>query len=112
MTANQTLFAHIGMGTVVQKSRVMFITAPGSTTAQRYIEEAKKAKPSKYHNATLGHKFRSILVLDDGTVIMSTIKPMTLMKRLNDVEGADKEIEEEENEEIEIEGEEINDEDH
>lgn len=85
------------MGTVVQKDRVILITAPGTTTANRYVEEAKKAKPSKYHNATLGHKFRSILVMDDGTVIMSTIKPLTLMRRMNDVEGADKEIEAEEN---------------
>ena len=90
-------FAHIGMGTVVQKDRVILITAPGTTTANRYVEEAKKAKPSKYHNATLGHKFRSILVMDDGTVIMSTIKPLTLMRRMNDVEGADNEIEAEEN---------------
>lgn len=102
-------FAHIGMGTVVQKSRILFITAPGSTTAQRYIEEAKKAK--KYHNATLGHKFRSIIILDDGTVIMSTIKPMTLMKRMNSIPGYEEE--EEENNEVEEEGEEeINDEDH
>lgn len=88
-------FAHIGMGTIIQKSRILLITAPGTITAQRYIEIAKKA--NKYHNATLGHKFRSIIVLDEGTVIMSTIKPMTLMKRMNDVEGVDKEIEEEEN---------------
>lgn len=82
-------FAHIGMGTILQKSRIMLITAPSSTTAQRYIEVAKKQ--NKYHNATLGHKFRSIIVLDDGTVVMSTIKPMTLMKRLNNVYGMEEE---------------------
>ena len=92
-------FAHIGMGTVIQKERVMFITAPGSTTAQRYVEVAKKA--NKFHNATLGHKFRSIIVLDDGTVIMSTIKPMTLMKRMNGIMGLENETEEDEGEESE-----------
>lgn len=101
MIASQTLFAHIGMGTVIQKSRIILITAPGTTTAQRYVDDAKKNR--KYHNATLGHKFRSIIVMDDGTVIMSTIKPMTLMKRMNDVEGADKEIEAEEREDDEAE---------
>lgn len=90
-----TQFAHIGMGTVVQKSRIIFVTAPGSVTANRYIEVAKKH--NKFHSATLAHRQRSIIVMDDGTVIMSTIKPMTLMKRMNDVEGVDKEIEAEEN---------------
>lgn len=88
-------FAHIGMGTVIQKDRVILITSPGTITANRYVEIAKKQ--NKFHNATLGHRFRSVIVMDDGTVIISTIKPMTLMKRMNDVEGVDKEIEEEEN---------------
>ena len=90
----KNLFVHIGMGTVIQRSRILFVTAPGSTTANRYVEEAKKAKPSKYHNATLGHKYRSIIVMDEGTVIMSTIKPMTLMKRMNSVDFVDDEPEE------------------
>lgn len=89
----KNLFVHIGMGTVIQRSRILFVTAPGSTTANRYVEEAKKAKPSKYHNATLGHKYRSIIVMDEGTVIMSTIKPMTLMKRMNSVDFVDDEPE-------------------
>ena len=103
----KNLFVHIGMGTVIQRSRILFVTAPGSTTANRYVEEAKKAKPSKYHNATLGHKYRSIIVMDEGTVIMSTIKPMTLMKRMNSVDVPDDEPEEiEELEEDEDEGDE------
>ena len=87
------LFVHIGMGTVVQRSRILFVTAPGSTTANRYIEEAKKSKPARYHNATKGHKYRSLIVMDEGTVIMSTIKPMTLMKRMNSVEMVEDEPE-------------------
>lgn len=89
----KNLFVHIGMGTVIQRARVLFITAPGSTTATRYVEEAKKAKPSKFHNATLGHKYRSIIVMDDGSVIMSTISPMTLMKRMNNIDVVDDEPE-------------------
>ena len=105
------LFVHIGMGTIIQRSRVLFITAPGSTTANRYIEEAKKAKPARYHNATKGHKYRSLIVMDEGSVIMSTITPMTLMKRMNsiemvadepeDLEECDREEEDDEGEEDE-----------
>lgn len=79
-------FVHIGMGTIIQKTRVIFITAPGSTTANRYIEIAKKT--NKYHNATLGKRYRSIIVMDDGTVIMSTISAKTLMRRLNGIDPA------------------------
>lgn len=92
----KTEFANIGMKTIVQKGRVMFITSPNSVTAQRYIDWAKKT--NKFHNATKGRSFRSIVVLDDGTVIMSMVKPMTLLNRMNDVEGSDEEMEKEENE--------------
>lgn len=93
----QNKFAHIGMGTVVQTERVIFITAPGSATAQRYVDEAKKK--NKLHNATLGHKFRSLVVMDDGTVLISCIKPLTLMKRMNSMETVEEETAEEEDEE-------------
>ena len=87
-------FTHIGMNNIVQNSKVLFITQPGNVTAERYVENAKKH--NKFHNATLGRKFKSLLVLDDGTVIMSCIKPKTLMNRFNGITGADKEEEEEE----------------
>lgn len=93
----KNLFTHIGMGTVVQKERVIFITAPGSATAQRYMDDAKKK--NKLHNATLGHKFRSLVVMDDGTVLISCIKPLTLMKRMNSMETVEDEDTEEEEEE-------------
>lgn len=78
-------FCHIGMGTVVQRARILLITNPQSTSAKRYVEGAKQL--GKFYNAAMGHRQRSVLLLDDGTVIISTIKPFTLMKRLNMVEG-------------------------
>lgn len=93
----QNKFTHIGMGTVVQTERVIFITAPGSATAQRYVDDAKKK--NRLHNATLGHKFRSLVVMDDGTVLISCIKPLTLMKRMNGVELMEEESTEGEDEE-------------
>ena len=93
----QNKFAHIGMGTVVQVNRIVFITSLGTTTANRYVENAKAA--GKLHNATLGHKYRSLIVMDDGTVLISCIKPMTLMKRMNGIMGLENETEEDEGEE-------------
>ena len=90
MIATTNDFVHIGMGTIIQKARVILITKPKSTTARRYIELAKKS--GKYLDATQGKRFRSIVVMDDSTVIMCTIHAMTLMKRMNRIGMADEDI--------------------
>ena len=77
-------FVHIGMGAVVPKARVIMITPPGSTTATRLLDAAKKS--NRYHNATLGKPHRSLVIMDEGYIIMSTISPKTLMRRLNGAE--------------------------
>lgn len=77
-------FVHIGMGAVVPKGRVILITPPGSTTATRLLDAAKKS--NKYHNATLGKTHRSLIIMDEGYIIMSTISPKTLMRRLNGID--------------------------
>jgi regulator of extracellular matrix RemA (YlzA/DUF370 family) len=65
----------------------------GSVTADRYLADARKR--NKFHSAAAGRKGRSQILLDDGTVIISCIKPKTLMARLNG-EAADNIREEEE----------------
>ena len=90
MIATTNDFVHIGMGTIIQKERVIFITQPKSTTAKRYIDIAKKS--GKYLDATHGKRFRSIIVMDDGTVIMCMIHAQTLMRRFNAIGMADEDI--------------------
>ena len=80
-------FTHIGMNNVVNNAKILFITKPGTTSANRYLEVAKKT--GRYHNAALGRHHRSLLIMDDGTVIVSCIKPRTLMDRLNSVPTPD-----------------------
>lgn len=52
---------------------------PTTKTAKRYIERAKER--GQFIDATLGRHYRSVLLLDDGTIVTSCIKPLTLMKR-------------------------------
>lgn len=54
---------------------------PTTKTAKRYIERAKER--GKFIDATLGRHYRSVLLLDDGTIVTSCIKPLTLMKRFS-----------------------------
>ena len=72
-------FAHIGMNHIVQTTRVLCVMKPTTKTAKRYIERAKER--GQFIDATLGRHYRSILLLDDGTIIASCIKPLTLQKR-------------------------------
>lgn len=72
-------FAHIGMNHIVQVNRVLCVMKPTTKTSRRYIDRAKER--GQFVDATLGRRFRSLLLLDDGTIVASCIKPLTLMKR-------------------------------
>ena len=72
-------FAHIGMNHIVQTTRVLCVMKPTTKSARRYIERAKER--GMFVDATLGRHYRSVLLLDDGTIVTSCIKPLTLMKR-------------------------------
>lgn len=72
-------FAHIGMNHIVQTTRVLCVMKPTTKTSKRYIDRAKER--GQFIDATLGRHYRSILLLDDGTIVASCIKPLTLMRR-------------------------------
>ena len=74
-----TQFAHIGMNHVIQTNRVLCVMKPNTKTAKKFIERAKER--GMFVDATLGRSYRSILLLDEGTIVASCIKPLTLMKR-------------------------------
>ena len=74
-------FVHIGMGNVVHRERVIAIIQPGTATFRRYKEKAKDE--GKFISAELGREIKAVLILDDGTVITSAIKPRTLAGRFN-----------------------------
>ena len=74
-------FAHIGMNNLVQTNRVLAVIPPRTKTANRILEVAKGR--GQFIDASRGRTFRSILILDDGTVVASTKTPMTLLKRFS-----------------------------
>ena len=74
-------FAHIGMNNLVQTNRVLVVIPPHTRTSDRIMEVAKGR--GQYIDASRGRSHRSILLLDDGTVIASSKTPMTLLKRFS-----------------------------
>lgn len=74
-------FIHIGMGNMVCANRVIAMIRPDSQAGRRYLDEAKKKK--KYIDARFGHALKTILILEDGSVMGSAITAKTLVKRAN-----------------------------
>ena len=79
---NSNPFVHIGLNHVVQASRVMAIIPPELKTGRRYLELAKER--GIHIDASRGRRYRSLLLLDDGTVITCATSIMTLLKRFNE----------------------------
>lgn len=74
-------FAHIGMNNIVQTNRVLAVIPPHTRTSDRILEVAKGR--GQFLDASRGRSHRSILMLDDGTVIASCKTPMTLLRRFS-----------------------------
>lgn len=76
------IFKHIGFNHMVQVNRVVAIIPPGTATSTNYLKRAREA--GLFIDATLGRRFRSILILEDGFVVASAISTATLLKRFSE----------------------------
>lgn len=77
MSTEKTL--NIGFGNRAIVSRVVGVLVPGSSPIRRLREDAKKI--GKLSNATHGRKCRSILIMDSGHLILSSVHADTLCSR-------------------------------
>jgi len=75
-------FAHIGLNYVVQINRVIAMMPPNLKPGRTYLELAKNR--GMHIDASRGRQWRSLLLLDDGTVITSATNIMTLLKRFRE----------------------------
>ena len=82
MTYQKPTFKNIGHGHIIQVNRVTAVVPPGTKTARDFLKRAQNA--GLYIDASLGHKFRSILILDDGFVVSSAISVATILKRFSE----------------------------
>ena len=74
-------FINIGYGNLVNSSRVVAIVSPESAPIKRMVAEAK-AK-GMVIDATYGRKTRSVVIMDEGHVILTSSLPETTGSRLN-----------------------------
>jgi len=71
---------HVGFGNMVVAARVVAIVAPDSLPVRRMLRSAEDR--GKLVQAARGRKVRSVLVMDDGTIVTSALHPGTISRRL------------------------------
>jgi len=72
---------NIGFGNVVSANKIVSIVSPEAAPIKRIIQEAKDEK--KAIDATCGRRTRSVLIMDSGHVILSSVQPETITSRLD-----------------------------
>ena len=66
---------NIGFGNVVMGDKVVAIISPESAPIKRLVQDA-------LIDATFGRKTRSVLVMDNGWIILSALQPETISHRI------------------------------
>ncbi len=75
-----TELLHVGFGNVVVAGRVVAIVAPDSLPVRRMVRDARDR--GLLVDASRGRKVKSVLVLDNGTIVTSALHPSTIARRL------------------------------
>ena len=74
-------YINIGYGNIVMTNRVIAIVSPDSAPIKRIVSDAKDSKACV--DATYGRRTRSVIITDNGTVVLSPIQPETLLGRVS-----------------------------
>jgi len=71
---------NVGFENVVLLNRVVAVVSSDTKPMKRLIEESKNFK--KVIDATEGRKTRTVIVTDSDHLILSSLKPQTLIQRI------------------------------
>lgn len=71
----------IGLGNFVQEARVIAIISPESAPVKRMVRDAKDK--GLVVDSTYGRPTRSVIVMDNGSIVLSSIQPETIINRNN-----------------------------
>ncbi len=76
---------NIGFGNLVHTDKIVAIVTPDSAPAKRLVQRAKQEE--QIIDATQGRKTRSVMIMDQNTVVLSAMAPDTLAGRFHDLIG-------------------------
>ncbi len=77
----QARLVNIGYGIIIAVDRIIAVVAPESAPIKRIVQEAKELK--NLIDATYGRRTRSVIIMDNSTVVLSAVQPETITNRVN-----------------------------
>ncbi len=79
-------FLHLGFDSYINVAKVRLIADIDSDKLRREMQKREMDKNSKmFWNASNSKKIKSIVLCDDGMIIVSALNAETLVKRFNDI---------------------------
>ncbi len=74
-------FINIGYGNIVNSQKVISIVSPDAAPIKRLIQLAKDQGTAI--DATCGRKTKAVVVMENTTIILSSLLPETIASRMN-----------------------------
>lgn len=74
-------FVNIGFGNVVNSDKVYSIVSPDAAPVKRLIQNAKDHGTAI--DGTCGRKTKAVLVMDNQSLVLSSLLPETIAARMN-----------------------------
>lgn len=74
-------FVNIGYGNVVNSDKVYSIVSPDAAPVKRMIQKAKDN--GNAIDATCGRRTKAVLVMDNQSLVLSSLLPETIAARMN-----------------------------
>ncbi len=74
-------FVNIGFGNVVNSDKVVSIVSPDAAPIKRMIQGAKDNGTAV--DGTCGRKTKAVLVMENSTLVLSSLLPETIAARMN-----------------------------
>ena len=71
---------NIGFGNMVSAERIIAVVSPDSAPIKRIIQEVKEE--GMLIDASFGRSTRSVLMMDNGNVVLSTLETETISERI------------------------------
>ncbi len=71
---------HIGFGNIVNADKIISIVKPDAAPVKRMVQKAREEGTSV--DATQGRKTKSVLVMENGMLVLSALLPETIGQRL------------------------------
>lgn len=81
-------FINVGFGNVVNSDKVYSVVSPEAAPIKRMIQNAKDAGTAV--DCTCGRKTKAILVMENETIVLSSLLPETIATRMNAEESISK----------------------